>query len=323
MTERCQVQRDYRHLVAGGDGPVTGADSRTAGNDVAGLSYLIVGATDLGRWRAFAGDVLGLQPVDHDGDGLRFRTDGQAWRLAVVDGDDDLTAVGWEAADDDALDRLRGRLVDAGVPVEVAPPALAEDRGVERLLTFTDPAGIPTELCVSPREAAAPFSSPLVDGGFLTGDLGMGHAVLAADDLRASTAFYRDVLGMGLSDVVHEVLSERFTLEVAFLHTNRRHHSVAFANARGPKRIHHFMLEMATIDDVGRAYDRCVDGDVPISLTLGRHVNDRAVSFYVRSPSGFDVEIGWDARVVDPHSHETGRFADRSAWGHRPPVTAS
>ncbi len=52
------------------------------------------------------------------------------------------------------------------------------------------------------------------------------------------------------------------------------------------------MLEVDQLDDVGRALERVRKHQAPLSATLGRHMNDQMVSFYVRSPGGFDVEFG-------------------------------
>ncbi|MGI9156303.1 MAG: VOC family protein [Marmoricola sp.] len=43
------------------------------------------------------------------------------------------------------------------------------------------------------------------------------------------------------------------------------------------------------LDDVGRALERVRKHRVPLSATLGRHRNDQMVSFYVKSPGGFDI----------------------------------
>ena len=48
-----------------------------------------------------------------------------------------------------------------------------------------------------------------------------------------------------------------------------------------------------------RALERVRKHKAPLSATLGRHMNDQMVSFYVRTPGGFDVEYGTDGRLVD------------------------
>ncbi len=51
--------------------------------------------------------------------------------------------------------------------------------------------------------------------------------------------------------------------------------------------------------------------------TLGRHVNDRMVSFYLQSPSGFGIEYGWDAIEVDDTTWSVRKYDRGSIWGHR------
>jgi extradiol dioxygenase len=67
--------------------------------------------------------------------------------------------------------------------------------------------------------------------------------------------------------------------------------------------------------NVGRAYDRAEAHDVPISISLGRHLNDKAISCYVRNPSGFHLEIGCGGIEVgdDWVPHDFGR---PNEWGH-------
>ncbi len=78
----------------------------------------------------------------------------------------------------------------------------------------------------------------------------------------------------------------------------------------------HLMVEVATLDDVGRALDRCTRRKAPISSTLGRHANDLMVSFYVQTPSGFDIEYGTDGQVVDDGTWVSRESTAVSLWGH-------
>ena len=79
--------------------------------------------------------------------------------------------------------------------------------------------------------------------------------------------------------------------------------------------IHHLEIENGSLDDVGRALDRAHANDVPVSISLGRHMNDKAISFYVRNPSGFHLEIGYGGIEVgdDWVAHD---FGTSDEWGH-------
>ena len=58
---------------------------------------------------------------------------------------------------------------------------------------------------------------------------------------------------------------------------------------------------------------------MPLARSIGRHLNDRVVSFYVAGPSGFDVEYGTGGRLIDDATWTVETYHSGSAWGHRPP----
>ena len=58
-------------------------------------------------------------------------------------------------------------------------------------------------------------------------------------------------------------------------------------------------------------------GEIPLSATLGQHVNDKMTSFYVQTPSGFDIEYGWNGLVIDPDTWVPTTSLSVSAWGHK------
>ncbi len=291
-------------------------------SEIARLGYLGFEVSGLAAWQAFATDVLGLEAGARTASGaLPLRMDELERRILLHEGPgDDLAYAGWEVRDEPSLRALAGRLEAAGVAVREGSAADAAERGVATLLRCADPNGNAVELFVGPRVATAPFRSSRLLSGFVTGDQGLGHFVLVTKSLSETDRFYRELLGLRLSDRIQTRLGGVLPVEIVFLHANPRHHSLAFAEAPLPKRMHHFMLEVGSLDDVGRAYDRCLDAGVPIAQTLGRHPNDRMVSFYARTPSGFDVEFGWGARTVDDATWQARVYGEISEWGHRPPA---
>jgi hypothetical protein len=107
-------------------------------------------------------------------------------------------------------------------------------------------------------------------------------------------------------------------VHITFLHANSRHHSLAIGGPP-PKRVHHFLVEYASMDDLGMAFTRACKAGVEIVLTLGKHPNDGMFSFYARTPSGIEFEAGWGGRRIDD-ADWTPVVHDRvSAWGHIPP----
>src|SRR6476660_1099901 len=101
-----------------------------------------------------------------------------------------------------------------------------------------------------------------------------------------------------------------------FLGCNPRHHSLALAPFPAEAVIVHLMVETASLDDVGRAMDRCARRGAPVSAGLGRHANDEMVSFYVKTPGGFDIEYGTGGRLVDDATWVCREATAISLCGH-------
>jgi 2,3-dihydroxybiphenyl 1,2-dioxygenase len=286
---------------------------------VSRLGYWGFEVSDLAAWERFATNVLGLAVEPTEGAGLRLRMDEYAWRIALEPGPaDDLAYAGWEVKDARTLGALGEQLARGGVAVEEGKPERCAARQVQGLLTCTDPAGIPTELYWGPRLADTRFSSPRVVSGFVTGDQGVGHMVIASPDVDASRHFYTELLGLRLSDTIHADLGP-MQLHITFLHANARHHSVAFSGLPMPKHIHHFMIEAREFGEVGAARDRALDAGVTVTMDLGRHPNDKMFSFYSKTPSGFEVEFGWGGLAVDDATWRPVSYSRISEWGHRRP----
>jgi len=288
------------------------------------LGYLQWRTPQFDEWRAFATEVLGMMPVDGpDAEALRFRIDDRPFRLQVGRADEKELTVGFEVADDFELEDVTRTLEDAGVKVEVASEAEADERLVSGFVRFHDPGGVPVELFYAPILDHVPVQTPLVSS-FVTGDMGMGHVVVGTDQLEASVDLYRRVLGFHRRNTMRIELPQSdgsmARKPMHFLGCNPRHHTLGLIGMPFPGHLVHFMLETASIDDVGRALDRCHDSGVPLAMTLGRHTNDHMVSFYCLAPDGAMVEFGWGAIQIEDAAEETTyEITKVSFWGHRPP----
>ena len=283
------------------------------------LGYLEFEVSDLDAWEAFMTKVLGLSLVDKAEDGaLRFRMDAHAYRFVIKPGErDDLSAIGWQVADAEALAECARRLTEAGVEVAEGSSEQIAARGVEGLIAFRDPGRIPVEIMHGPAMGEGDFRSDYVGSHFIADDLGLGHLVVSTRNRDESRDFYLNVLDFKLSDhIVCDI--GNFHVDIAFLHTNPRHHSLAMGGPM-PKRIHHFMLQVASVDDVGLAYDRARDHGVIIEQELGRHPNDKMFSFYAQTPSGTQFEFGYGGRLIDDETWEPTTYHQISEWGHRRP----
>jgi len=288
------------------------------------LGYLRIESADIAAWREFGVRVLGLVEGRGPEEGaLYLRMDDFPARLVIVPGEQErLLAPGWEVADEGELATAALALADVGVAVKTGTPDEVAARRVGGLLRFDDPAGNAVEVfygaALEHRPAVSPYGNQ-----FVTGDMGMGHVVLpVAGAADAALAFYTGVLGFRLRD------SMRMPAEFVggapgdppawfrFLGCCPRHHSLALAPMPAQAGIVHLMIEVAALDDVGRALDRCTRRGAPVSATLGRHANDLMVSFYVRTPGGFDIEYGHDGRTVDDATWVSRETTAVSLWGH-------
>lgn len=275
------------------------------------LGYIGIQSAKLDDWSNLATRLLGMQEVDRGGKVRAFRMDDRKQRL-VVDGDHDngLGFLGWEVDQKSDLQSIAARLEAHGTAVTSGSRALADERRVAELISFADPGGNRIEIFWKPEIASEPFVPGRPISGFRTGPLGMGHAVLNVDDIEPMLAFYRDLLGFHVSDY------GLTPYKLYFFHLNGRHHSFAMVES-GKRSMHHFMVELGSLDDVGQGYDLAQLDEGRVAYTLGRHTNDHVTSFYSHTPSGFFIEYGWGGRVIDPATwqpHET--FDGPSLWGH-------
>ncbi|HEY8544626.1 MAG TPA: VOC family protein [Acidimicrobiales bacterium] len=282
------------------------------------LAYVGIEVPDPGALDHFFGQVIGLAPGDAP---HTWRNDGKARRVVVEPGDrNDAAYLGFEAADDAVFERAVERLSATGHEVAEGDAGDRRSRRVRRLARTTAPWGVAVELVVGLEEAATPFASPLVPGGFLTEGVGFGHAVFATAAHEASHRFVVDGLGLRQTDWLETEIVRGVELEVRFYHCNARHHSLALARTplEVPQALHHLMFETNRRDDVGAAFDRAWATDLAIPNGLGRHDNDGMFSFYVASPAGFQVEVGHGGRIVTDGWADNRRYDRISAWGHQP-----
>jgi len=278
---------------------------------ISALGYLGFGVSDMTKWEEYATKILGLQISEKAEDGTVYlRMDEHHHRVSLhPDGADDLEYVGWQTANKKEFEKTKQALFDGGIESVQATAAEIENRHVVDMVKF-DVSGVRQEVYYGPHFLfEKPFISETVVSGFKTHGMGMGHVGIAADDDKEMIRVFTEVLGFEVSDSLG---AERF------LHCNPREHTALIVPHReGGKRIAHFMIELNDIDDVGMCLDRVMDNDVPIQSTLGKHTNDHMISFYMRCPSGFGVEYGWNGRQIDDATWQVGKYSKASIWGHR------
>jgi 2,3-dihydroxybiphenyl 1,2-dioxygenase len=279
------------------------------------LAYLGVISPAYKEWETFGPEVMGLQHAGYGSDGaIRFRMDDVAYRLAIHPGEkNNIGYIGWSLKDEADAKALANRVAAEGIEVARSRDAESKERSVEGYYWFIDPSGFRQELSWGHLHTVVPFRPGRAMSGFRTGEQGLGHVVLAVEDLEKSDRFYREVMGFHPSDVVKDG-----PLEAHFYHVNGRHHSLAIARIPTRQRAFlHLMLETNSLDDVGIAHDICEERNVPITRTFGCHSNDRMLSFYVYTPSSFRIEYGYGGIDINDDLWVPRTYDKPSIWGHK------
>lgn len=287
--------------------------------DIRCLSYFVAQSPDPVAWQRYAEDVLGMMVTPAPTGGLYVKMDERPFRMLIVPGDEArYVASGWELGNEAAFNAAIATLNQADVSWRQGSAEQCEQRGVQALVHVTDPSGNRHELSWGHRSDCQPFVSPQGVPRFITGDMGLGHTVLPAPNFDATLAFAKDVLGFELSDIFNfRPDPSAPPIRIHFLHCkNSRHHSLALAEYPVPSGCVHVMVEVDNMTEVGRAHDRRLAHEVPLSATLGQHLNDRMTSFYMKTPSGFDLEYGYGGLLVDWQAHSAFEFTRVSLWGH-------
>ena len=288
------------------------------------LSYLLIETTDLQEWADYAKDVVGLMKNDSlsDEQNLFLRMDEKSFRFHIKTGSSKkYLAAGFSLSDKAAFDNAKSELDKAKVDYEDLGHEIAKLRCVEECIGLHDPAGNRLELSYGSKDASESFASTQDIKGFITKGLGFGHVVFAAPNLELAHRFYIDVLGFGDSDYMNFPMGpapDAPEVKLNFMHCdNPRHHTVAlYESPIPPSGLIHTMVEVNNIDEVGHGLDRAMQNNVHISSSLGRHSNDMMVSFYMQTPSGFDLEFGYDGWQVDWDNFEMQKSKIPSFWGH-------
>ncbi|MGI5219418.1 VOC family protein [Nocardia sp. CA-290969] len=285
------------------------------------LGYLGLAVPDPDAWAPFAHEVLEC--------GYREPTGPMPAQIVLDDDrpaiflerspETDVRFLGWEFPDHaTATDRVR-RLTELGIEVVPGPDTVRQSRRVDGLWSFDDPFGYRHEIYFGPHRRLRTLPSQL-------GHPELGHAFLLVGDPAEAEEFFGEGLGLPISDRISFTMGATpfepgdVPVDVSFLLAHHRHHVLAVAGLPdgGPTRgLAHIMIEVDSLDEVGKAYDACLDRDLLVT-TIGRHTNDEVVSFYLSAPGGVVIEFGCGGRPADPGPHSIPRYDAPSLWGHRP-----
>ena len=279
------------------------------------LGYVGINTPELDAIQHIMGPVCGTEVKRADANTLYCRIDDRDHRIAYYKADrPSLAYMGLEVETMDALEAASKELGAKDIRVTWASAEELRERAVMGMFHLNGPDGERIEIFFGPVLNRLPFAPGRPISGFYTGDLGLGHTVLHCTDHQRSARFYTDVLGFRLSDYIY--WSE---VEATFLHCNPRHHTLALMNTcfgSSPGQLNHIMLQLQSMDDVGRAYDMVQQMGIPMVMTLGKHTNDNMTSFYIKTPAGFAIEYGYGGLEIDDANWKVQFYDAPQIWGH-------
>lgn len=285
------------------------------------LGYFIIETEKFADWRRFGRDAIGMHLDETLPDVVRFRLDDNACRFLLRRGPaEDVTTLGWQLDDHETFDTVLRRVTAHGVPVTEGTAEEAALRGVERLVRFPGPNGLSQEIFTRAHTGDSPLDMA-TRGGFVTGDAGLGHVAVTSKNPQQLRGYYAGVFDARLTDFIDETING-MKLKIRFLRVNERHHSVAIAAVQrlpiNPirTRVQHLNIQVADLDDMTASYQRVKELGFHMALAVGQHTNDKELSYYAMTPSGFEWEVGWNPIVIDENTWEPTTYQGISIWGH-------
>jgi 2,3-dihydroxybiphenyl 1,2-dioxygenase len=285
------------------------------------LGYMVIETARFADWRRFGRDAIGMHLDETSHDVMRFRLDQNESRFLLQRGPaEDVIALGWQVHDHRTFDEILNRVSGHGVPATEGSAEETAMRGVERFVRFPGPNGLTQEIFTRARTSDEPLDMS-AGGGFVTGEGGIGHVAVTTTKPHQLRGYYNSVFDARLSDYIDETING-IKLKIRFLRVNQRHHSVAIAAVERLRvnpirtRVQHLNIQGAELDDMTSSSQRVNELGFTMALAVGQHTNDRELSYYALTPSGFEWEVGWNPVVVDETGWEPTTYQGISIWGH-------
>jgi 2,3-dihydroxy-p-cumate/2,3-dihydroxybenzoate 3,4-dioxygenase len=253
--------------------------------DLLDIRYVRLGTRDLDAADRFAREVVGLELAREEAGARYYRSDDRDHTLVYFEGDPRDHTAGFELRDASQLDAAASALSDRGFAVQRGNAEAREQRRVHDFISFSDLSGNRIDLVLRPQHSGRRHF-PSRDAGIT----GFSHIGLCSTDAPRDEAFWCGVLGARVSDRIGDA---------ALLRIDPVHHKVAlFPTTRSG--IQHVNHQVASIDDVMRAWYQLREQGVRIVFGPGRHPTSGAVFLYFEGPDGMVFEYSTGVRHIAP-----------------------
>lgn len=280
--------------------------------DLLDIRYVRLGTSDLDAADRFAREVVGLELAREEAGARYYRSDDRDHTLVYFEGDPRDHTVGFELRDAATLEAAAAALSARGLRVDHGSADACEQRHVHAFVGFTDPSGNRIDLVVRPQHSGRRHF-PSRDAGIT----GFSHVGLCSTDAPRDEAFWCGALGARVSDRIGDA---------ALLRIDPVHHKIAlFPTTRSG--VQHVNHQVASIDDVMRAWYQLRERGVKIVFGPGRHPTSGAVFLYFEGPDGMVFEYSTGVRLIHPEQEASYRPRQFPAvpssfcmWGSLPDI---
>jgi 2,3-dihydroxy-p-cumate/2,3-dihydroxybenzoate 3,4-dioxygenase len=278
--------------------------------DLADIRYVRLGTRDVEAASRYATAILGLERAGEENRTHYFRSDGRDHTLAYFEGDPRDHAVGFDVRDGAALEAAAAEIDAHDLDVAWGTREECEVRHVTRMLRFRDPSGNAIELVHGAAAGGRPYAASRE-----AGITGFSHIGLRTTDAARDEAFWTRVCNARVSDRIGAA---------PLLRIDAVHHKLAlFPSAHAG--VQHVNHQVASVDDVMRAWYFLREREVRIVFGPGRHPTSSAIFLYFEGPDGMVYEYSTGVRLIeDEAGHRPRQFPFEPAsfcmWGSRPDI---
>jgi catechol 2,3-dioxygenase-like lactoylglutathione lyase family enzyme len=302
----------------------TAPGRRPGGLGVHSLDHFGLSVPDVSAAGKFYG-AFGLE-LHAEGGRLGLYTAGTAQRWGVITEGPrkQLQYIAFGAFAED-FPRLRDRIEESGIERLDPPPGLDSDG-----LWFRDLDGTLLEVRVAEKtspDRKASFENSSVPGGERGAPYRsraprirprrLSHVLVFTADVSKTITFYRDVLGLRLSDRAGD--------GIAFMHGihGSDHHMIAFARSNAPG-LHHCSWDVGSVNEIGLGAMQMAAAGFGAGWGMGRHVLGSNYFHYIRDPWGsyseYSADIDYIPADVDWQSIDHPPEDATHLWGPEMPA---
>ncbi len=276
------------------------------------IRYVRLGTRDLLGASRYARQVLGLELGREEAGAQYFRSDDRDHTLVYFEGDPADHTVGFELASAEELEAAAALLSDQGYAPRSGTAADNQARRVHSYINFRDPTGNSIDLVYRPHHHGRRHW-PSRDAGIT----GFSHIGLHSTNPARDEKFWTSLMGARVSDRIGEA---------PLLRIDEVHHKIAIFPSQhaGVQHINH---QVASIDDVMRAWYQLKNQGIRIVFGPGRHPTSGACFLYFEGPEGMIYEYSTGVRcfsAAEELVHEPRQFPFASEsfcmWGSLPDI---